>query len=195
MAACKRCKKAHVTRWGGPACTGHISSGERKGQPCRKAPIDGATVCRSHGGASPQAKAAAAQRKAEAKARLKLGDAGEAVTDPIGKLMGIAGRAVAFMEQLGARVDQLTFATGDDRAEARADIVVYGRSIKDAGSLVESIIRMGIAERLAKAESDKAAAWIEFIDGVLADLGHNPRDPEVSGAVVRRLELVQGVAS
>lgn len=34
----------------------------RTGKPCKKAPIRGAVVCRTHGGAAPQVKAAAEQR-------------------------------------------------------------------------------------------------------------------------------------
>ena len=37
----------------------------RDGTPCRRAPIQGATVCRAHGGAAPQVKAKAQQRLLE----------------------------------------------------------------------------------------------------------------------------------
>jgi hypothetical protein len=37
------------------------------GQPCRNAPINGATVCRVHGGSAPQVKRKAAERLAEAR--------------------------------------------------------------------------------------------------------------------------------
>lgn len=41
------------------------SARTRNGDPCRAAPVRGATVCRMHGGAAPQVKAKAAQRLAE----------------------------------------------------------------------------------------------------------------------------------
>lgn len=183
--ACSECGREHVTAMvHGRPCRAH----RRNGEPCRKNAMTGLDVCGSHGGRAPHVKAAGKRRETERRARAMLGDAGEPVTDPIGKLCAIAGRAVAFMEALAARVDQLDDAA--DAEQVRAEIAVYGRSIKDAAGVVESIIRMGIAERLAKAEEEQTAAIVAFIDGVLTDLGHNPRDPEVAGAVARRLELV-----
>lgn len=189
MSVCQTCGKPHVTRFGGPACTGHANVKDDDGRivgkrPCAKPPMKGQDKCGTHGGSSRQAKAKAAQRVAERKARALLGDAGEPVTDPIGKLCAIAGRAVALMEALAARVDELDATSAVDRV----DIVVYGRAIKDAAQVVESIIRMGIAERLAKQDGERTAAWVAFIDGVLVELGHNPRDPQVAGVVLRMLE-------
>lgn len=43
----------------GLKCKGHSS---RTRKPCQKAPIKGGTVCRTHGGAAPQVKAAAQER-------------------------------------------------------------------------------------------------------------------------------------
>jgi hypothetical protein len=195
---CPTCGKRHLTAHNGPACTGHVTTDratyvkgqDRKPLPepraCAQPPMVGLEVCRFHGGANPAAIEAGRQRVAEADARTyverKLGAAGSPVTDPIATLCGLAGRAVAFMEALGSKVD-----AGDPQL---AEIVVYGRSIKDAAGVVEAIIRMGIAERLAKVEEEQTAAIVKFIDGVLTDLGHNPRAPEVAGVVARRLELV-----
>jgi hypothetical protein len=65
MSPCAKCGQLHITRHGGPACTGHISTGPRAGQPCTNSPIHGAQTCRYHGGAAPQVRAAAAARLAE----------------------------------------------------------------------------------------------------------------------------------
>lgn len=181
----RKCDRDHVR-----GCKGHRGKNHATdpGGPCGKYPMHGQDVCGSHGGKAPQNRAAGQRRYVEAKARAKLGDAGEPVIDPIGKLCAIAGRAVAFMEALSARVAKLETSAEPD--EVRAELAVYGRSIKDAAGVVESIIRMGIAERLAKVDEQQTAAIIAFIDGVLADLGHNPRAPEVAGVVAARLELV-----
>lgn len=61
MTHCEKCGQQHT------GCTGHISSGERKGQPCRK-PCRPGEVCTAHGGRAPQVKAAQERRRQEAQA-------------------------------------------------------------------------------------------------------------------------------
>jgi hypothetical protein len=203
---CPSCTVVHLTGRGGNACVGHVHFDRAtyvKGQPrtpldqpraCLNPPMTGQDVCHVHGGLKASARAAGQQRAAVAKARAaveKLGAPGTPVTDPIGTLCAIAGRAVELMNQFGARVAQLALPTDGLHAEsARAEIAVYQRAITEAAKVVESIIRMGIAERLAKADAEQTGAIVAFIDAVLTDLGHNPRQPEVAGIVARRLELV-----
>lgn len=61
---CLRCKAQHITRFGTQGCAGH----RRDGAPCGNSPINGARVCRKHGGGAPQVKEAAAHRMKLAKA-------------------------------------------------------------------------------------------------------------------------------
>lgn len=58
-ATCPQCGLPH------PRCSGH----KRDGSPCGQHPMAGQRVCKMHGGASPQARAAAARRLAEEAAR------------------------------------------------------------------------------------------------------------------------------
>jgi len=65
---CGQCGQPHIsTRHGGQACIGHKSAA-RGGGPCHQPPAVGQAVCKWHGGNTPQAKAAARARVAEAKA-------------------------------------------------------------------------------------------------------------------------------
>lgn len=216
---CETCGQRHVRegrvpsgdRRELPTCGGHVTTDRAsyvKGQdrkkldqprPCgRWRPKDAGPdwKCTMHGAGAPQVKAAAQRNAAEAKAEAaiiaKLGDSGQPITDPIATLCSIAGRAVKFMELIGDQVDTLTQLriAGEKANEIRAEIALYERSMGRAATVVESLIRMGIAERLAKVEEEQTAAIVKFIDGVLTDLGHNPRAPEVAGVVARRLELV-----
>lgn len=198
---CGKCGEEHVAVRGRP-CLRHANVKDDDGRiigkrPCRKPAIPGSDWCSTHGGSSPQAKRAAAQRVAEEKAKdeitRRLGDAGTPITDPIGTLCSIAGRAVRFMELIGHEVDQLEELRRTDRTGAeqiRAEIALYERSMRNAAQIVESIIRQGIAERIARDNADRTAAIVAFFDAVLTDLGHNPRDPEVAAIITRRLELV-----
>jgi len=74
---CARCGQPHVTRWGGPSCTGH--SKRRGGAPCPQAPVHGLKVCRSHGGATKRARAAGARAVAEQAAERAVATLGLAV--------------------------------------------------------------------------------------------------------------------
>lgn len=64
---CPKCGRDH-----GGKCAGHISTGERAGEPCGKWPVNGATVCRSHGAAASQVRAAADRRVEERRVRREL---------------------------------------------------------------------------------------------------------------------------
>lgn len=205
---CPQCEVVHLTRSNKPACVAHVTTDrdsyvpgqQRKPLPeprsCRNPPTTGHDVCEQHGAAAPHAKQAVAERVAEENALkqlAKLGDAGDPITDPIATLCAIAGRAVKFMESLGERVDELTEIRATDRTGAeqlRAEVAVYARSIRDAGAIVEGIVRQGIAERFAKQNAQVTASIVEFIDAVITDLGLNPRDPEVASIIVRRLGAV-----
>lgn len=62
---CDRCGQTHRDHRGRPGCTGHISSGPRKGEPCTKSRRRGQSVCDSHGGRARQNVAAAERRQHE----------------------------------------------------------------------------------------------------------------------------------
>lgn len=65
MTACPKCGEIHVTHHGRPSCSAHISSGPRKGLPCRKAPVTGADKCATHGLAKGTPARAAVERRTE----------------------------------------------------------------------------------------------------------------------------------
>lgn len=201
MAACKRCKKAHVTRWGGPACTGHISSGERKGQPCRKAPIDGAAVCRSHGGASPQAKAAAQRRKIEERAARAMRRFGGPIdTTPSEALLDTVKWTAGYVGWLREKVAAVT---SDER-------LVWGQTKRTTGEhasvtheaapnlwldllgqwsdrlvkVCAAAISAGIEERRVRLAEQQGALVADVIRKILGDLDLTPEQASKAGEVV-----------
>lgn len=70
---CGDCGKIHVTSQGTVACRAHLT-GSGKTQPCKKPPITGGFVCRTHGGALTTTKIAAAKRIAMMSAQGEIAD-------------------------------------------------------------------------------------------------------------------------
>lgn len=69
---CKQCGKPHRTRAGGPACVAHKSG--QPDQACGRAPVEGARVCHTHGGAIAAVKGKALQRMALLSAEGEIAD-------------------------------------------------------------------------------------------------------------------------
>lgn len=59
---CQLCGKIHVTRTGTASCSGHLAGSPKT--PCKKPPIAGHHVCRTHGGALKKTQKAAQERLA-----------------------------------------------------------------------------------------------------------------------------------
>ena len=70
---CEDCGKVHKTVNGTTACKAHLT-GSGKQIPCKRSPIAGAAVCRSHGGALTKTQVAAAERLALLSAQGEIAD-------------------------------------------------------------------------------------------------------------------------
>lgn len=70
---CEDCGKVHKTSKGGQACKAHLT-GSGKTQPCKRPPIAGGFVCRTHGGALEKTQIAAAKRLALMSAQGEIAD-------------------------------------------------------------------------------------------------------------------------
>lgn len=87
-----------------PRCNGTASAGGR----CRKQPLKGATVCRTHGGSAPQVKAAAEQRLLERQALVAAEAFGlPREVDPHTALLEELHRTAGAVQWLGAIVADL----------------------------------------------------------------------------------------
>lgn len=85
---CGKCARIGAVHDYNPGrCQGHKSPA-RGGEQCRKAPLAGLTVCRSHGGAAPQAKAAGARRVEQQRI---VGEVGKLIADALGEVQGRTG--------------------------------------------------------------------------------------------------------
>lgn len=146
-------------------CTAHSS---RTGQPCRKAPVKGATVCATHGGRAPQVVAAAARRAeeeridGEARKLLDQADA-DPLVDTVAALQRLAGRVQAAVDTIGGRVNdlqQLRFTDAKESEQLRSEVAIWERLLGRLHTLLVDMTRLGIEDRHVRAAERVAAAFI-----------------------------------
>lgn len=168
------------------------------GEGCRKDAMKGGTVCRSHGGAARQVKAAAAVRVSEADALATLTRMEIApVDDPLHELALLAGEALQWKQLLRTVVSDLASlgyagATGE---QVRASVQLYAASLDRLEKILVSIARLRIDERLAAISERQAEVVIAAINAGLdaANLSHTTRHV-IRTTTARHLEAVRRVS-
>lgn len=127
----------------------------RDGSPCTNWAMDYQTTCRMHGGSSPQAKHAAAVRRAIDKAGRKV-KSSEAVLDPYTKRAQLNGRLLSLEDILWNKVESGDFEKADVAAylkvaqEAGAGLDAQGRAALDEKRFALSAIQVKQAGALTK---------------------------------------------
>lgn len=101
---------------------------KKDGTPCGKWPLEGATRCRLHGGASPQAREAAQRRQQATMIRKTLGDVPDDV-DPAQALLELVKLKYAEMHWLRAKVQEVD----PDPGEGGSESLTWGVSKHDEG--------------------------------------------------------------
>jgi len=151
----------------------------RQKKPCTNSPVAGADVCRMHGGAAPQVKAKAQERIAEEKARRRLGQleavlgSVEPVTNPLLELSKLAGEAIRWKQIIAERVAELQQLRYEDLKGAeqmRAEIAIFERSLDRCSTILTSIVRLNIDERLATITDRQGHILAGVITSVLEQL-------------------------
>lgn len=172
---------------GYPRCNGTTEDGR-----CRKQPIKGATVCRTHGGSAGQVKAAAARRHQEEAAGRELArvwnPGAPPVTDAVAEMQRLAG-------QMRHAVDVLGSMLGDDQEPCsscgRADVdldsapgVAWLRQQRELRQLLEAMERLGIAQRYVQVESARVNLIAVALERVFDELALSPEQRVVGGRVL-----------
>lgn len=182
-------------RCGRPRCS--ASAKTRDGERCRKNPHPGATICTNHG-LTEAGRARAADRVAEdqatetiAKLWPGLGSASP-VKDPVGSMERLAGALEEMLERTGAKVNDLSHVSaGRDLTQLRGELVLLDKVTGHLRALLESMARLGIAERYVQLEEERASIVVAAFVGALEVLVLVPADKDL---VTRRfLELLGDV--
>lgn len=187
---CSKCGQVHER------CTSHS---KRHGGPCGATPMRGQNVCYTHGGNTPQAKAAAERRQYVAAADrivkdLWTGlDQADPITDPVASLQRLAGALQQLVDETGRRVSTMDHLAGGQHLTAlRAEVTLFERALARLADVLDKMARLGIAERHVELEQARAQLVTAAFLGALGVLGDRvtllPADRD---AVVRTfLELL-----
>ncbi len=194
----------------GPTC----GAKTRNGGTCQKPPLAGATRCRLHGGDSPRAKAAAADRIAEATATRELARLGVTRRDihPAEALIELVQFTAGEVDYWRRRVadlndKELTWGTtrikdgGDDRGttqEAKPNIayVMLQQASDRLASYAAAALKAGVDERRVRLAETQGQLVATAIRNILDQLNLTAAQLELVPTVVpAQLRLIAGSAS
>lgn len=188
MSDCERCGQEH-----GP-CSAHS---KQKGGPCGSTDVvPGATVCKSHGGQSPQALRAAQDRENrrimtelyEADPQAAIAAYGtEAIADPLDMLSRLTAAAAHTMEAMGKRVNDLSeirYENDKGGEQIRGEVKLYMQAMAQTGKFLDMLIKSGFEERKIRLDEQTATMFVTAMQQVCARLQLTPEQTVLVGTVV-----------
>lgn len=209
-----RCGSQHL-REGKKTCSGHTNGPDGAGPvlPCRRWATKGHQVCNAHGARSPQAKAAAARRLAEAEVISAVATYGERrAVNPVQMMVEIlhdaAGHLAWLRDKIAAEdpdalvwgiTDELTKGGGefpgvDVRRSAAPSVWLtrYDIERRVAMDASEKLARLGMDWDAREAVRREGAALTRVCREFARLLGHDPNAPGVVSAFRGALKAVLG---
>lgn len=136
---------------------------KRSGEQCKRWAVQGLTVCPMHGGLTPVAQEKAAEVVQAAAAdgeirKLWVGlDKATAVQDPVASMARLAGALEQMLDRVGDTVNEIkTTAAGTNLQAVRGEIVLLERVANLLGRTLDSMARLGIAERQVELQAEQA---------------------------------------
>jgi len=185
---CAKCGQEHG------ACAAHK---KRTMDPCQSNEVlPGGTVCKIHGGHSPQAIRAAQERESrrivtelyEADPQAAIAAYGvEGIQDPLDMLSRVAAGALHTMDALGQRVNALERIRYESEAggeQIRAELKLYMAAVAQAGKFLDMLIKSGFEDRRLKLDEQTAQMFVTAMQRVLARLELSPEQTLLVGTVV-----------
>lgn len=167
-------------------------SGKTKRGPCQNFPIHGATVCRTHGGAIKRVREAAARRVAEEKIQGKLArlvERGALIDNPLLELQKLATEAVLWKDVMAGEVAKLKEYRYQDHKGAEqlhSAVVVFERALDRCNTILATIAKLNIDERLTAVTEARAERVLAAIDTALRFAGVAPEQIEPAKAQAAR---------
>jgi hypothetical protein len=153
--------------------------------PCHGAAVTGSDKCRMHLGGEARPAIAEAKLQEQAQRLLYQRDA-PPVTDPLSALQHLAGRAAAWEDIIGEKVNEMRsirYST-EGGEQLRSEIVVMERAMDRVGKLLVDIAKLNIEDRLAGVREATARMLEEALTAALQKSG-----ADVSGQAAAREEF------
>ncbi len=188
-------------------CQGH--SKQQGGAQCKSAPVRGLAVCVKHGGASGAARgvseayvaeqAATRLAKSAVTRRIKMvmgAFPNERIENPLRELQELAGEMKAWKQAMAERVadllEQEKLRYGTDGGEAiRGEILLYERAMERLATVLATIAKLNIDERLVKIAEAQKDMILGAIEAALAKAGvTGPAAVEAKVEAARHLRIV-----
>lgn len=171
----------------------------KQGGICKRPLAEGEVVCYWHGGAAPQVRRKAAERRAQAQA-LRILQAmepgewhGEPITDPIRTLQQVLGDLDALYQAAKAQLPTPDQWVEDGKFGPQIDgyLLVIAKLAKQITDGVRDMQRLGLDERLVARDERVAALICQVIEATLADLDLTAEHRAAANAgVVRHLRAL-----
>ena len=137
------------------------------GEQCKKAPIRGANVCRSHGGAAAQVQLAAKRRlEIQSATALVASYSHEPLSDPVSALLAVGSEIIALKDELARRASELDSLAVTDRNGAQqvaAVLQAYLQSLAQASDTLVKINRLNLEARRVFVQEAQVAACISAL--------------------------------
>lgn len=177
-----------------PHCS---ATSKQTGERCQKFAVDGATVCRYHGGNAKQVRRKAEQRVVDREVRAtfgRLADHSTPVADPLTALGELAGHVTAWMDFLSQQVSELTELRfqdlkGSEQIDGRVQL--FRQALVDCNQVLGTYARLGIDDRLARISERQAEVVMKAIDSALEAVEvPSERRPAALRAAARHLRAV-----
>lgn len=188
MAECAKCGQEHGL------CAAHS---KRSMEPCKSTEVmPGGTVCKTHGGHSPQAIRAAQERESrrivtelyEADPQAAIAAYGvEGIQDPLDMLSRVTAGVLHTMDALGQRVNALERIRYESEAggeQIRAELKLYMAAQAQAGKFLDMLIKSGFEDRRIKLDEQTASLFVTAMQRVLARLELTPEQTVLVGTVI-----------
>lgn len=185
---CPKCGEEHNL------CSAHS---KRTQGPCQSTEVlPGGTVCKAHGGHSPQAMKAAQERESR-RIITELYDADPqaavaaygtaAIENPLDMLSRLAASSAHMMDALGQRVnalEEIRYTSGNGSEQVRSELKLYMQAMAQTGKFLDMLIKSGFEERRIKLDEQTAQMFVTAMQRVLARLELSPEQAVLVGTVV-----------